>query len=51
MKRTEFISFRVNPKEKIELLKFARIEDIKVSELLREIINRRIDKEKIISKK
>jgi len=51
MNKTKFISFRVSSKEKDYLNFLAKAEDVKISELIRDIINKRINKEKLNIKK
>jgi len=46
MNKTHFISFRVKPKEKEYLNLLAKAEDMKISELIREMILKKISKER-----
>ncbi len=49
MNRTEIISFRVKTREKEYLSFLAKAEDMKVSELIRNIIIKRIRREKMFN--
>lgn len=51
MNKSKFINFRVSSREKEYLNFLAKAEDLKVSQLIREIILKRISKERLILKK